>query len=218
MTSSMSGYAGPQSNGRGASNPGQPFKEKIPKGYGVSSLQQFTPEQMQVLQNLYPHVGEDSYLSRLAGGDQSLFDEMEAPALRQFNELQGEIASRFSQGSGQGSLGARKSSGFQNTQTAAASDFAQQLQSQRQGLQRQGLKDLFEMSHMLMGERPFERRLYEKPQKEKNGWSKFLPLAGAAVGGVFSGPAGAAAGYNIGGAAHQGFSGGGSGKKSRYPG
>ena len=53
---------------------------------------------------------------------------MEAPALKQFSGLQGNLASRFS---GMGS-GARRSSGFQNTSNQAASDFAQQLQANKQ--------------------------------------------------------------------------------------
>src|SRR5260221_8262625 len=86
---------------------------------------------------------------------------MEEPALRQFSQLQGGLASRFS---GMGGLGARKSSGFQNTANQFASDFAKDLQGQRQGLQRQALMDLIGMSQSLLGQRPFERTLSEKPK------------------------------------------------------
>ena len=108
-----------------------------PKGYSFGQIQQFDPQQQQLYSQLFSHLGPESYLSRLAGGDQSQFAEMEEPALRQFNELQGGLASRFS---GMG-MGARKSSGFQNTSTAAASNFAQDLQSRRQELQRQAISD-----------------------------------------------------------------------------
>ncbi len=79
--------------------------------------------------------------------------------MQQFSELQGNMSSRFS---GMGGLGARKSSGFQNTSNQAASQFAQQLQSQRQSLQQQAIKDLHGMSQDLLGNRPYEQMLMEK--------------------------------------------------------
>jgi len=159
------GYSG-KSTATGA------MKEKIPKGYSSASLQQFTPEMMELFQQLFGHLGPDSFLSKLAGGDESMFEQMEAPAFRQFNELQGGLASRFS---GMGT-GGRKSSGFQNTSNQAASNFAQQLQSQRLGLQRQALQDLGGMSQMLLSQRPYERSLVEKPKG-------FLHEAGVALAG-----------------------------------
>lgn len=138
----------------------------LPKGYKTGELQQYLPEQLSQFKDLFGNVGPDSYLSRLAGGDEELFNEMEAPSMRQFQELLGGLSSRFSAGSGRGSLGTRHSSGFQNTGTAAASNFAEQLRSNRQGLQRDALSDLMRYSQMLLGERPFERVLQEPPPKE----------------------------------------------------
>jgi len=178
----------------GAVNTGS-MKEKIPKGYSKGSLQQFTPEQMQLFQQMFGQVGPDSYLSKLAGGDQSTFDEMEAPALRQFAGLQGNIASRFSGGGngGQGrSLGSRHSSGFQNTMNSAASNFAQELQSQRQGLQRQAIMDLMGISNSLLGQRPQENFLVEKQQKP-NYAGMIGGLAGNILGSA-AGPFGSAVG------------------------
>lgn len=120
-----------------------------PSGY--RQFEQFTPEQMGLFQQLFSHLGEGSYLSKLAGGDEQLFQQLEAPALRQFSETQGNIASRFS-GAG---TGGRRSSGFQNTMNQAASDLSQNLQSQRMGLQNQAIKDLMSMSHQLMNESPY---------------------------------------------------------------
>jgi hypothetical protein len=139
---------------------GSPMKEKIPSGYKKASIQQFTPEQMQLFQQLFSNVGPESFTSRLAGGDQDMFNQVEAPAMKQFNELQGGLASRFS---GMG-MGGRKSSGFQNTATAAQSNFAQQLQANRMGLQQQAIKDLMGMSGDLLQQRPFENALVEKPK------------------------------------------------------
>jgi hypothetical protein len=159
------------SSGATGSSPSGVTGNKIPKGYKQGQLQQFTPEQMQLFQQLFSQVGPESYLSKLAGGDESLFSEMEAPALRQFSGLQGNIASRFSQGGGAGSLGSRRSSGFQNTMNQASSDFAQDLQSKRQSLQQQAIKDLFGMSNDLLNQRPYEQFLYEK---KKPFWQELM--------------------------------------------
>lgn len=181
-------------------NFGAPPNQKL-AGKKFGSIQRFTPEQMQLWRQMFSQVGPDSYTGRMAGGDPSLFEEIEAPAMQQFAGLQGNLASRFS---GMGS-GARRSSGFQNTSNAAASDFAQQLQSQRQGLQRQAIQDLRGMSNDLLGQSPYQQQEYEP----RRGWKKFLggalPLAGAGIGGLFGGPAGAYLGGRIGSAAGQGF-------------
>lgn len=142
------------------------LREKIPSGYRKASIQQFTPEQMQLFNQLFGQVGPQSYLSKLAGGDESLFNEIEAPALRQFAGLQGNIASRFS---GMG-MGARKSSGFQNVIGQAGSDFAQDLASRRQALQRQAIMDLMGISSELLGQRPYEQFLTQKKPSFLEQW------------------------------------------------
>ncbi len=152
-------------------------KDVIPKGYKKGRLSQFTPEQRDLFRQMFPHLEEGSDLSNLAYGDESAFEDIEAPALKQFNELQGGLASRFS---GMGGLGARKSSGFQNTMNQSAQDFAGQLQSQRQGLKRQALQDLMDMSGQLLNQRPVEKYLIEKqkktPMAETVGkWGGFIP-------------------------------------------
>lgn len=174
---SMVGYQGfraPTGFGKGKAT-----GDVIPKGYKGGQIQQFTPDQMRLFSQLFSNVGPESYLSRLAGGDESLFEEMEAPALRQFGQLQGNIASRFS---GMG-MGARKSSGFQNTMGQAASDFAQDLASRRQGLQRQAIIDLMGLSESLLGQRPYERFLTQKPE---NKTAELIGKLGGAVPGLIS--------------------------------
>jgi hypothetical protein len=160
---------------------GSSMREKRPHGYQKFAMQNFTPEQMQLFQQMFGDVGPDSYLSRLAGGDEELFDEMEAPALRQFSELQGGLASRFS---GMGSFGARNSSGFQNTANAAASNFAQELQANRQGLQRQAQRDIFDMSNLLLNQRPYEQGYVAK--KRGNSTADLIGRLGGAVPGLVS--------------------------------
>lgn len=162
----------------------------IPKGHRAGQMQQFTPEQLEMFQNLFGQLGPDSDIFKMASGDQSFFDEMERPALRDFGALQGNIASRFSQGGGgPGAMSSRRSSGFQNTMNQAGSDFAQRLAANRQGLSRQALKDLMEMSHMLMNEKPYDRFLAEKPKKQEggSGWGSLLGGVAGGIGGAFFG-------------------------------
>ncbi len=161
---------------------------KIPKGYQAGRMQNFTPEQMNLFQNMFSNVGPDSYLSKLAGGDEETFNQMEAPAMRQFSGLQGNLASRFS---GMG-MGGRRSSGFQNTANQASSDFAQDLQSRRQSLQSQAIKDLMGMSGELLGQRPYEQFLSPKQPS-------FLQSLMGSVGqnaGAVTGALGSMYGYN----------------------
>jgi hypothetical protein len=167
MASSMAGQSGYGTTGK---------PQKIGNtGYNSFTSQQFTPEQMQLFSRGFQNVSPDSYLSKLAGGDEESFNELEAPALKQFAGLQGGLASRFS---GQGGTGARRSSGFQNASNSAAQDFASQLQSQRLGIRNNALQQLHSMSQDLLGQRPYEQ--YITPKK-KPFWQELVAgLAGSA--------------------------------------
>lgn len=157
--------------------------DKIPSGYSKAQINQYTPQQTQLFEDSFSHLGPKSYLSRLASGDQSQFDEMEAPAMRQFQGLQGQLASRFS---GMG-MGGRKSSGFQNSANQATSDFAQDLQSKRMELRNQAIRDLMGMSNQLLNQRPYEKMLSKKDKG-------FLHEAGVSAAQGFGQGAGQAAG------------------------
>ena len=147
----------------------------IPKGYRAGQLQNFSPEQMELFGQLFGHLGPESFLSQLAGGDESFFEQMEAPAQRQFQGQLGQLASRFS---GMGT-GGRHSSGFQNAATSAASNFSQDLAANRQNLQRQALYDLMGLSNTLLNQRPQERFLNPK-QQQQNVWGDIAgQLAGS---------------------------------------
>ncbi len=175
---------------------------QIPSGYKAGQLQQFSPEQMQLFKQLFSNLEPGSYLSRLAGGEEGIFDEIEAPALRQFGAMQGNLASRFSGMGGQGSLSSRNSSGFQNASNQAAMDFAQQLQGQRQSLQQKAILELMGLGNQLLGQRPYESFLVEKQQKKPSAWNSILGGLGAAIpgaiGGLIGGPPGAVAGAALG--------------------
>lgn len=179
----------------GLGSPSGMIGNKLAKGQRLGQVHQYTPQQMELHQRSFENVAPDSYLSRLSGGDESIFGEIEAPALKQFSALQGNLASRFS---GMGSFGGRKSSGFQNTANSAASDFAMQLQGQRQSLQRQAMQDLRGLTSELLGQRPYEQYLYDK-QKKSSGWGGGIGAALGGLGGFFAGgPAGALSGAQLG--------------------
>lgn len=180
----------------GALGGGPTGKNIIPKGYKYGRIGQYTPQQQQLFGSLFKHLGPQSFLSKLAGGDEGTFEQLEAPALRQFGELQGGLASRFS---GMGSAGARKSSGFQNVTNQAASDLAQQLQAQRQGLQRQAIGDLFGLGESLLGQRPYEQFLTPKqPSFLQSLLSSAVSGLGTAAGAFGGGLGGLAAGKKFG--------------------
>ena len=171
--------------------------DNIPSGYRKGSMQQFTPEQMELYQSMFPHLSPESFLNMLATGDQSMFEQMEAPAMKQFQQLQSQTASQFS---GMG-MGAQGGSGFRNQLNQQTSDFAQQLHSQRMGIQNNAIKDLMGMSNTLLGQRPKENFMVKKEEEKKSGWGG---IAGAVVGGTagmfMGGPMGAMAGASLGSA------------------
>jgi hypothetical protein len=173
-------------------------------GYNVVQTPRFSPEKMQQMQQLRGRI-EPGFLkgvgnlSQLAGGDESSFEQLEAPALRQFGQLQGQLASRFS---GMGS-GARRSSGFQNAASGQASELAERLQGQRLGLQQQAIQQLLGLYGDVTQD-PYEMMLQEKKKSKGSSWfGAALPFLGAGLGGAAGfftgGPAGALAGAQFGG-------------------
>lgn len=190
LESLMGGLGGSRSSRDQSRLRGGERGDNIPSGYRAGKIRRFDNRQMDLYKQMFSHVDPDSYLSRLSSGDEDLFNEMEAPAMRQFNALQGNLASRFS---GMG-MGARNSSGFQNTANQAASDFSQDLQSRRQDLQRQAILDLQGLSRELLGQRPSEKFLLKKdyPQQQPD-------QSGDWLGGILSGLAGGASGFATGG-------------------
>jgi hypothetical protein len=161
------------------------MQEKTPSGYSKYTHSNFTPAQQNLFNQGFSHVGPDSYMAKLAKGDEATFNQMEAPALQQFNQVQGNLASRFS---GQG-MGARGSSGFQNASNAAAQDFASQLQSNRQSLQRQAIMDMMGMTSTLLSANPYTQGYAQKQQKSgpAGGWGQTAGTILGGIGGSFFG-------------------------------
>ena len=175
MTTSLSGSRGPAGSSSGGRTTGGNI---IPKGYQQGQLSQFTPEQSQLFQHLFSQVGPQSFLGKLGSGDQSQFEQLEAPAHRQFGQLQSQIANRFSQ-QAPGALSSRRGSGFSNYSNQAASDFAQDLQSRRVGLQQQALQQMMGISESLLGQRPYEHFL---TPKKKPFWKELLGSLSGGIG------------------------------------
>ncbi len=174
MSSSLSGW-GPAGNAAGLKG----------TGYKQINMPTMNANQQQLTQMLHGLLGGSSgglaqglqQSGRMAAGDQSQFEQMEAPAMRQFNELLGGLGSRFS---GMGS-GARNSSGFQNTMGEAGASLAEKLSSKRMDYQQQALAQLLGLSESLLGRSTFNSALIPKKK------SFFSELMGGMSGGLGSG-------------------------------
>src|SRR3990167_7471377 len=92
----QTGMRGSTGGNVGSTSTGKWSGDKIPSGYKARQMANMTPEQMQLFSQLFSLVSPESQTGRLAAGDESSFKEMEAPAMKQFAGLQGNIASRFS--------------------------------------------------------------------------------------------------------------------------
>jgi len=115
------------------------------------------------------------YLSKLAqGGDEEMWNQLEAPAFRQFEQQTSQLANRFS---GEGT-GARRGSGFQNAMGGMSSDLAQNLRSQRMGMQNDAISQLLGLGQNLLNT-PLSQT-YLQPKKK----SFFEELMGGLSGGM----------------------------------
>lgn len=206
MTGSRSAYGASGSN----------RKEKV-GGYNIERVSKYSPELLETARRLHGKAtpGYEQAIERtgrIAGGSDEDWEALEAPALRQFGQLQGSTASRFSGGSiegasgGSGALSARHGSGFQNELTSGAVELAEKLQSKRMDYQRQATQDLRGIYNDLM-EQQETTPYFQEPKQ--SGWKKWLgaslPIIGGITGGVLGGPKGAEIGARAGSAAGQYF-------------
>lgn len=190
------------------------YQDKLPSGYKTGQLQRFDPARMQLFEKLIGGVqpgvttGTD-FLSQMAAGSPEFFERMEAPAMRQFGQLQSGIANRFAiGGGGQGAMSNLRGSGHRNVQSGAAADLAERLQAQRMGLQMSAIDRLREMAMQLLGHEPYSRFITEKgPSGFEKAMGIGLPIAGGVAGGIFGGPMGAATGAQLGSLGGSAFTG-----------
>lgn len=133
-------------------------------GYKQIALPRLSPQQQQLFSDVFGPLhsgigGAVGQISQLAGGGTpEQWAQLEAPALRQFGQLQGALGARFS---GMGT-GAQRSSAFQQAGNSAAQELAEQLQSQRLGLQQNAIQQLLGLYGNLMGTQTFENAILQK--------------------------------------------------------
>ncbi len=173
-----------------------PSTQKV-AGYKANYAQNYTPQQMDLFSQMLGLAGPGGDLYKQASGDPSYYQGKENQALQQFGSLQGNMANKFS---GMGT-GGRQSSGFQNTMTQGAQDFASSLSAQRSDMQNQALQQLSSMTQGLLGNSPYQMQLSKK-NKKPSFWEQLLggaaPLAGAGLGFAFGGWPGAQLGGSLG--------------------
>lgn len=108
-------------------------------------------------------------LLSMAQGKSDAFEQLEAPALAQFQQqIAPGIAQRYA-GSGIGS-----SSGMQNAIAGAGANLAQNLQGQRMGLMQQSIHDVLGLGNMLLGMPTQQFGLAQNP----TGMADFMRLLG----------------------------------------
>ena len=147
-----------------------------PKGYSQFSLPTGVDKDIFGLlksQLMQSGPGAFSQLGGMAQGSPELFDQLEAPAMRQFQQqiLPG-IANRYV-GSGIGN-----SSGMQNSFAGAGRDLAENLQSQRLGYQQNATQQIMGLMNLLLSHPAQQTGLV---QKQNIGYD-LLKLLGSGVG------------------------------------
>ena len=150
-------------------------------GYKSRSVPNMTPQQMQIMSKIFGGLegglgGGLDFLSKLASGDEEMFQQTEAPAYAAFDKLLGQLGSRFA------GMGALDSSAFQNATSGAAGELSQNLQANRMGLQQGAIDKLLGLSDSFLGQRPYDTFL------EKNEGFDWGGLLGGLLG-SFGGPA-----------------------------
>lgn len=159
---------------------------KVPKGFGMYSLPTMGGGQADIynmLKGQFQGGAGDVYqnLLSMAKGDQGMFEQLEAPAMRQFQQqIAPGIASRYA---GSGISG---SSGMQNALASAGGNLAQDLQAQRMGLMRQSMQDVLHLGNTLLGTPTQQFGLYQKENMLRD-LMQMLGGAGSQAAGIFGG-------------------------------
>lgn len=125
-----------------------------PKVSGYKTIPSKAPGAMNLYRDLLEKIGGGAtggadFLSRIAQGDEDIFNQLEAPAFRNFEKFLGQAGTRFSD------LGARDSSYFENAVSGAGREMSENLQSQRVGLRQQAIESLLGQSQQLLNYEPY---------------------------------------------------------------
>jgi len=159
---------------------------KIPKGFGLYSLPAMGTDQKQIydlLKGQFQSGGPEVYqkLFGLAGGKSDLFEQLEVPALRQFQQvIAPEIAARYS---GSGISG---SSGMQNAIAGAGANLAENLQSQRMGIMERSMQNVLGLGDRLLGTQTNQIGLYQKENLLRD-IMQLLGSGASQIGGIYGG-------------------------------
>lgn len=176
------------------------------KRENVSTLRPEQEQLYQQLQNAGMQKGAggafgdtaDYYRNLLSGGEDQSFIN---PQLRQYSEdIVPGLSEQFA-GMGSGGL---SSSGFRNAQVQGATDLSERLGQIRANLRMAGAQGLQGIGQQ--GLQSYSQNMVTQ-QGSPGFLSQAAPLVGAGLGFMAGGPAGAAAGYNIGNGLSSGFSG-----------
>lgn len=160
-------------------------------GYKVKKIPTMGEDQKGLYDQLYgsirPALGPaTSQLSQLAQGSPGMFQQLEAPAFRQFKE---QLMPRLAEQ--QTARGGGRSSGYLNRLEGATSNFAQDLQSQRMGLQQNALAQILGLGQNLMNtqtEQPYYQKKFGTSLLEGlGGLAGQLPGVGLGIANLMSG-------------------------------
>lgn len=159
---------------------------KIPKGFSMYSLPTMGGGQKDIYEMLkgqFQGGAGDVYqkLFGLASGNEGMFEQLEAPALRQFQQ---QIAPGIAQRYAGGGIGA--SSGMQNSLASAGANLAQDLQAQRTGIMERSMQNVLGLGNMLLGMPTQQFGLVQK-QNTLNQLLNILGIAGGQFGGTYGG-------------------------------
>jgi len=103
----------------------------------LQSIKGMKGDSMDITQNQQYQQGNDYFNSLF--NDQDFFNKFEAPAMRQFEEMQGDIGNRFA---GMGSGGSTGSTGFRNQMAREGQNFATNLAANRGQMQQNAVPQM----------------------------------------------------------------------------
>ena len=144
-------------------------------GYKAHQIQNYTPQAMKFYEDYMDKIGGGAmkgadYYTKIAAGDQSVFDEIEKPAYNAYEKQIGALGNRFSH------LGALDSNYFENATAGAGRELQENLASKRTELRQKAIDTLMNQSSALLDKKPFET-VYEK-EKDPNEWMNVLSSMG----------------------------------------
>lgn len=155
---------------------------KIPSGFKQFSLPTMSQDQKGIydlLRNQFMGHAPGIYdqLGGLAKGQSPFFESLEAPAMRQFQQqIAPGIANRYV------GSGIKNSSGLNNSLASAGQGLAENLQSQRLGIQMNAISQLLGLGDLLLQTPTMQSGLV---QKKPSFWQQLSGGLGQGVGSAF---------------------------------